>query len=143
MCIVAKADGSPRFCADYRNNISKFFVRETWLMPDIESHTGTLGGAKFITVCDVQSAYWQISVTKENCRKTAFVTLKGKYVFTILPFGIANATWVFQRVMSLAFANFGQRGSLLVYMDDAIACSVTWEISDYWKICSKHFKQQA
>ena len=29
--------------------------------------------------------------------------------------------------MSLAFANFGQPSGLLVYMDDVIACSVTWE----------------
>ena len=29
--------------------------------------------------------------------------------------------------MSLAFANFGQSSGLLVYMDDVIACSATWE----------------
>ena len=29
--------------------------------------------------------------------------------------------------MSLAFANFGQPSGLLVYMDDLIACSATWE----------------
>ena len=29
--------------------------------------------------------------------------------------------------MSLAFANFGQPSGLLVYIDDAIACSATWE----------------
>ena len=29
--------------------------------------------------------------------------------------------------MSLAFANFGQPSGLLVYMDDVIACSATWE----------------
>ena len=34
---------------------------------------------------------------------------------------------LFQRVMSLAFANFGQPSGLLVYIDDVIACSATWE----------------
>ena len=29
--------------------------------------------------------------------------------------------------MSLAFTNFGQPSGLLVYMDDVIACSATWE----------------
>ena len=54
--------------------------------PDIESYIDILGGAKFITVCDVQSA----------CHKTALlVTSKGKYVFKVLPFGIANVSWVF------------------------------------------------
>ena len=127
VCIVAKADGSPRFCVDYRATINRFLVRETWPMPDIESHIDTVGGANFITVCDVQSAYWQIPIAPKDRHKTAFVTSKGKYVFKVLPFGIANAPWIFQRVMSLAFANFGQPSGLLVYMDDLIACSATWE----------------
>ena len=96
-------------------------------MPDIESHMDTVGGAEFITVCDIQSAYWQIPIGKKDCHKTAFITSKGEYVFKVLPFDIANAPWIFQRVVSLAFANFGQRIGLLVYMDDVIACSVTWE----------------
>ena len=29
VCIVAKADRSPRFCVDYRTIINKFLVRET------------------------------------------------------------------------------------------------------------------
>ena len=57
VCIAAKADGAPRFCVDYRNTIYKFLVRETWPMPDNESHIDTVGGRKFITICDVQSAY--------------------------------------------------------------------------------------
>ena len=96
-------------------------------MPDIESHIDTVGGAKFITVCDVQSAYYQIPIAKKNCHKTACETFKGKCVFRVLPFGIANAPWIFQRVMSLAFANFGQPSGLVVYMDDAITCSAAWE----------------
>ena len=53
VCVVAKADGSPRFCVDYRTTINKFLVCETWPMPDIESHIDTIGGAKFITECDI------------------------------------------------------------------------------------------
>ena len=127
VCIVAKADGSPRFYVDCRTTINKFLVRETWPMPDIESHTDTVGGANFITVCDVQNAYWQIPIAKKDCHETAFVTSKGKYVFKVLPFGIVNAPWIFPRVISLTFANFGQPSGLLVYMDDIIACSATWE----------------
>ena len=87
-----------------------------------------MGGANFITVCSAQSAYWQIPISKKNCHKTAFEISKDKYVFKVLSFGIATASWIFQCVMSLAFANFGQPSGLLVYMmDDVIACSATWE----------------
>ena len=96
-------------------------------MPDIESHIDTVSGAKFITECDIQSAYWRIPIAKKDYHKAAFVTSKGKYVFKVLPFGMANAPWIFQRFMSLAFANFGQPSGMLVYTDDVIACSATWE----------------
>ena len=66
LCIVAKADGSPRSCVDHRNTIDKFIVRETWPLPDIESHIDTVGSAEFITVCDVQSAYWQTPLAKKD-----------------------------------------------------------------------------
>ena len=92
VCIVAKADGSPRFCVDCRTTINKFLVRETWPMPDIESHIDTVGGANFITVRDVQRAYWQIPIAQKDRHKAAFTTSKGKYVFKVLPFGIANAS---------------------------------------------------
>ena len=94
VCIVAKADGSPRFCVDCSTTINKFLVRETWPMPDIESHIDTVGGANFITACDVQSASWQIPIAKKDRHKTAFVTSKGKNVFKVLHFGIANAPWI-------------------------------------------------
>ena len=85
-------------------------------MSDIASHIDAVGGPESITVCDVHCAFWQIPIAKKDCYKTAFVTSKGKYFFKVLLFGIANAPWVFQRVMSLAFASFGQRSGLLAYI---------------------------
>ena len=85
LCIVAKADGSPRFWVDYRKTINKFLVRETWLRPHIESHIEIIGGAEFITVCDVQTAYWKMPIAKNDLSQTVFVTSKGKYVFNGAP----------------------------------------------------------
>lgn len=65
-------------------------------------------------MCDMQSAYWQILVTEKDKDRTAFVTQKDKCRFKVLPFGIANALWVFQRVMALMLANLRQNSGLLV-----------------------------
>ncbi|CAB1104419.1 unnamed protein product [Ectocarpus sp. CCAP 1310/34] len=125
--LVAKADGSPRFCVDYRATINKNLIRKSWPMPEMASHIDTVAGAKYITVCDVQSAYHQIPIAEAEQDKTAFVTRDGKWVFKQLPFGIANAPFLFQRTMALTFAHFGPKSGLLVYMDDLICCSSTWE----------------
>ena len=36
-------------------------------MPDINSHIDTVGGAEYITVCDVQSVYCQTPIAKKGC----------------------------------------------------------------------------
>ena len=36
----------------------RFLARETWPMPDIESHIDTVDSVEFITVSVVQTAYW-------------------------------------------------------------------------------------
>ena len=78
-------------------------------MPNVESHLDTVGGARYITVCDVQNAYHQIPVAESEQDKTAFVTQNGNWVFKRLPFGVANAPFLSSRNMSLAFAHFGPK----------------------------------
>ena len=64
--IVTKANGSPRFCVDYRNTLNRHIIRRTWPMPNIESHLDAVGGAKFITVADVQSAFHELPVADSD-----------------------------------------------------------------------------
>ena len=73
-------------------------------MPNLESRLDTVGGARYllVTVCDVQNAYHQIPVAAFEQDKTASVTPDGKWVFKQLPFGIANAPFLFSRITSLA-----------------------------------------
>lgn len=76
-------------------------------MPDIKSHNDTVGGANFITVCGVQSAYRQIPVAADEQDETACVTQTGKWVFKGLPFDCEP--FLISCTMSLAFAHFGPR----------------------------------
>ena len=94
-------------------------------MPNLESHLDTVGGARYITACDVQNTYHQLPVAESEQGKTAFVTQNGRWVFKRLPFGIASAPFQFSRIMSLAFAHFGAKNGLLDYMDDCISCLST------------------
>ena len=123
--IVAISDGTPRFWVDYRSTINKNLIKKSWPTPNLESHLDTVGGARYITVCDVKNAYHQIPVAESEQDKTAFVTQNKKWVFKRLPFGIAKAPFLFSRIMSLVFAHFGPKSGLLVYMDDCICCSFT------------------
>ena len=95
--IVAKSNGSPRFCVDYRHTLNRNIIRKTWPMPNLESCLDAVGDALYITVADILSAFWQIPVAEEHVDRTAFVTQNGKYCFKRMPFGVANAPWLFQQ----------------------------------------------
>ena len=96
-------------------------------MPNIETHLDSVGRAKFITVADVQSAFHQLPVADADIESTAFVTAKDMYCFKRMPFGVCNAPWLYQHMMSLALGDTDSANGLLCYMDDdLIACSSTW-----------------
>lgn len=48
--IVAKSDGKPRFCVDYRTSLNKYLLLNSWLMPTIESHIDMVAGTRYTTV---------------------------------------------------------------------------------------------
>ena len=50
-------------------------------MPNMETYLDAVGGAKFITVADVQSAFHQLPVADSDVESTAFVIARGKYCF--------------------------------------------------------------
>ncbi|CAB1120564.1 unnamed protein product [Ectocarpus sp. CCAP 1310/34] len=96
-------------------------------MPNLESCLDAVGQALYITVADILSAFWQIPVAEEHVDRTAFVTPTGKYCFKRMPFGVANAPWLFQHVMSLALGHLGPDSGVLSYMDDLICINHTFE----------------
>jgi len=62
----------------------------------------------------------------EDMKKTALVTKTGLYDWTIMPFGLKNATSTFTRAMSLVFKELGDK-FLKVFVDDLNVHSENWE----------------
>ena len=96
-------------------------------MPNLESCLDAVGDALYIIVGDILSAFWQLPVAEEHVDRTAFVTPTGKYCFKRMPFGVANAPWLFQHVMSLALGHLGPESGVLSYMDDLICINHTFD----------------
>ena len=68
-------------------------------MPRIEELLDNIGSARFITTLDLAKGYWQVPINPEECDETAFVSPKGLYQFTTMPFGLSGAPATFQRMM--------------------------------------------
>ena len=123
--LTPKADGTTRFCVDYRK-LNSLTVRDVYPLPRIEDCLSALGGNEYFSSLDLSSGYWQIPMAEKDKQKTAFITPSGLYEFNVLPFGLTNAPATFQRYMDKILAGLKWQ-CLLVYLDDVCVYSKAFE----------------
>ena len=116
--LVRKADGSVRYCVDFRK-VNDRTVKDAYPLPRIDMCLDSLGNIKYFSTLDLQSGYWQIRVKESDIPKTAFIIKYGLFEYTKMPFGLCNAGSSFQRCMELIFRGL-QWQTLLIYLDDII-----------------------
>lgn len=116
--LVRKKDGKVRMCVDYRL-LNSITVKERYPMPIIEDEISRLSGQAWFITLDLMSGYYQVPIAENHKHRTAFVTPDGQYEFNRVPFGLANAPAVFQRMMNhvLGPARFNKA---TVYIDDVL-----------------------
>ncbi len=120
-----KKDGSMRFCGDYRP-LNLQTRRDSFPMPLVDDVISQLGRSAWFTAFDLQSGFWQIRMAPEDIRKTTLITKSGLYDWTVMPFGLKNATSTFTRTMSEVFKDLGDK-FLKVFVDDLNIHSESWE----------------
>ena len=71
----------------------------------------------------MKSGFWQIQIHPKDRYKTAFTVLFGQYEWTVMPFGLKNASSEFQRIMNDIYNPFSE--FCIVYIDDVLIFSQT------------------
>jgi len=95
VCVV-KPDKSIRLAGDYRY-LNSHTIGDNFPMPNLTEVMHRVGKARWITVCDATSGYWQLDVKEEDRWLTAFVTHHGLWEWTRIPFGLKCAGNTFVR----------------------------------------------
>ncbi len=114
--LPVKKDGSRQFCGDYRP-LNLQTRRDSFPMPLVEDVISQLGKSAWFTTLDLQSGFWQIKMALKDMGKTALVTRSGLFEWTVMPFGLKNATSTFARTMTEVFKDLGN-SFLKIFVDD-------------------------
>ena len=75
----------------------------------------------------MKSRFWQVSIKEEDMFKIAFSVPGGHNEWNVMPFGIKNALSHFQRMMDTELHQVLREGWLIIYIDDIIIFTETWE----------------
>ncbi|MBW0545139.1 hypothetical protein O181_084854 [Austropuccinia psidii MF-1] len=124
--LITWNDGKSRMCGDFRalNNYTK---ADRYPIPRIPHALDKLEKARYITKMDCTKGFCQNGVKPNSMKLLIIICHMGIYEYTRMPFGIKNAPAHFQRMMDTTFQEEILEGSMVVYIDDIIIYSETWE----------------
>ena len=128
---VLKRDGSIRICRDYRVTTNRVAKLDKYPLSRIEA---SLSGGTCFSKLDLSHPYQQIKL--EESRE--YTTHKGLFRCNRLPFGIASAPSIFQRVMDTLLQGIP---GICVYIDDILVAGSTEE--EHLARLSKNLKRLA
>ena len=122
--LTPKANGSWRFCVDYRN-LNRITKRSGWTIPNIEGLLRKVGShkAKYYASLDYTSGYHQAPLAESSRQYTAFVTTEGVFEWCRVPMGPLAAPGYFQRQMQTVVFPDMIFDILVLYLDDLLTWS--------------------
>jgi hypothetical protein len=118
---VQKKDGSQRMCVDYRS-LNDVTMKNKYPLPCIEGLFDQMRGARVFSKIDLRSGYHQMKIRPSDIPKMAFSTRYGLYEFTIMSFGLTNATTYFMNLMNKVFMEYLDR-FVVVFINDILIYS--------------------
>ena len=121
--LVPKPDKSFRLCTDYRK-LNSVTIKDSYPLPRIDDIIDVIGNARFLTTIDLLKGYYQVPLTENAKKASAFITPAGLYQYTVLPFGMTNAVATFQRLMNNIVSDLD---GVDVYIDDIVVHTDSWE----------------
>jgi RNase H-like domain found in reverse transcriptase/Reverse transcriptase (RNA-dependent DNA polymerase)/Integrase zinc binding domain/Integrase core domain/Retroviral aspartyl protease len=96
---VKKANGSLRFCIDFRK-LNALTKKDRYPLPLIDETLARLNRAKVFTKLDIRQAFHRIRMDPDSEELTTFRTRYGSYKCQVLPFGLTNGPATYQRYMN-------------------------------------------
>lgn len=137
MTVVKKKDGSVRICLDARG-LNEKMISDLEGPPAIDELLQRFHGKIFLTSIDLVSSFWQIPLSEDSKKYTAFLYNGRSYCYKVLPFGLKTSVASFSRCMDVVL---GQevRDFTHNYIDDLLIASANFDehLQHIQAVCEK------
>ena len=118
-----KKDGTYRICGDYRR-LNAVTVPDRYPIPLLQDLSVNLHEKAVFSKLDLYKAYCQIPLSSEDIPKSAVTTPFGLFEYTVVTFGLRNASQTFQRYINPALSDLD---FVFAYIDDILVASSNQE----------------
>jgi hypothetical protein len=112
-------------CFNYRA-LNEVTIKNKYPLPRIEDLFDQLRGGSVFSKIDLRSGYHQLRVRLSDIPKTTFITKYGLYEFTVMSFGLMNASSFFMDLMNNVFMDYLDKFEV-VFIDDILIYSQSEE----------------
>ncbi|MBW0497319.1 hypothetical protein O181_037034 [Austropuccinia psidii MF-1] len=124
--LITWNDGNARLCGNFRA-LNNYTNADRYPIPRIPHTLDKLEKSKYITEMYCMKGFHHNGVEPNSMDLLRIIFHMGIYEYTRMPFGIKNAPAHFQRMMDTIFQEEILEGWMVVYIDDIIIYSETWE----------------
>jgi len=124
--IISWHNDKSRMVGDFRA-LNNYTVPDYYPIPRIDHSLQNLSNAKYISTMDILKGFHQIPIHPDSREYLRIILHLGIYEYLSMPFGIKNAPSHFQKMMDILFGDYIRLGWMMVYIDDIIIYSSTWE----------------
>lgn len=114
---IPKVDQTVRICGDYKVSINPWLEVDQYPIPKPQDLFTKLAGGKKFTKLDLSQAYQQVELDESSKQYLTINTHKGLYQVNRLPYGVASAPAIFQKLMDQVLQGID---GVICYLDDIL-----------------------
>ena len=85
-------------------DLNKVCPKDSYPLPQVDFLVDSMAQHQLLSFMDAFSGYNQIRMHETDKEKTSFVTSQGLFYYKVMPFGLKNASAMYQRLMNKMFA---------------------------------------
>ncbi|XP_063994848.1 uncharacterized protein LOC135172624 [Diachasmimorpha longicaudata] len=120
--LIKKKNGELRLCIDFRHR-NKIIAKDNYPLPLIEDQIDGLRDKKYFSSFDLRNGFFQIRMSDESIKYTAFTPLFGVFEYLKMPFGLKVGPPRFQRFVNEVLIDLIRSGDIVDYMDGLLVAT--------------------